>query len=87
MAHPTNIRKTPTTGLAPGEHLPISQDEVVLSVTSGVVYVVLDEDEVVLTPGDRLEIPAGDFRRAWNAGDTGARIRVDELRPRLAAAA
>jgi quercetin dioxygenase-like cupin family protein len=86
MASTTNIQKVPTVGLAPGEHLPLSQDEAVITVSDGVVYVMLDDDEVVLTPGDRLVIPAGDFRRAWNAGDTGARLCVDERPPLLLAA-
>ena len=44
-----------------------------LHVTDGVVYVVADDDEWVLTPGDSATIPAGMAYRRWNAGDDAAR--------------
>jgi mannose-6-phosphate isomerase-like protein (cupin superfamily) len=66
--------------LAPDERLRPesldSQQDVVLSVFDGVMYVAFDEDEVVLTPGDQVAISAGTARRIWNAGDEVARIGV-----------
>lgn len=48
--------------------------ETVLHVTDGVVYVVLEDDERALTPGDRVTIRAGEAYRLWNAGDDDARV-------------
>jgi mannose-6-phosphate isomerase-like protein (cupin superfamily) len=48
----------------------------VIAVDEGVVYVVLADDEVVLTAGDSITIPAGAPRRAWNAGDEAAQVEV-----------
>ena len=42
-------------------------------VLDGVVYVLADDDEWVLTPGDTATIEAGVPYRRWNAGDDHAR--------------
>jgi quercetin dioxygenase-like cupin family protein len=63
--------------LAPDERVEIdSQHSQVISVTEGVLYVVLGEHEEVLTPGDSLRVPAGEGGRAWNAGDESAEVEV-----------
>jgi mannose-6-phosphate isomerase-like protein (cupin superfamily) len=57
-----------------------------LEVTAGVMAVRLDEDDVVLTPGDSVRIPAGMPARVWNAGDSVVRFVLAAMRPlRLAA--
>ena len=45
----------------------------VVQVVEGVVYVVADDHEWVLTPGDAATIPAGVGYRRWNAGEDDAR--------------
>ncbi|MFL5896066.1 MAG: cupin domain-containing protein [Thermoleophilaceae bacterium] len=47
--------------------------DVLVQVTDGIVYVVADEDEAALTPGDSMTVAAGTPYRAWNAGDDQAR--------------
>jgi mannose-6-phosphate isomerase-like protein (cupin superfamily) len=65
--------------LAPGERLHLTagmhgpcEDELI--VADGVLYVVLDEDEVALMPGDAVVVRVGELRCAWNAGDDVARV-------------
>jgi hypothetical protein len=48
------------------------QVETVLSVSEGVVCLVLDEDETVLLPGDEAVIPCDVPYRYWDAGDIEA---------------
>jgi quercetin dioxygenase-like cupin family protein len=76
--------------LQPGERLPAARMDSARSqsigVLEGVVYVVLEEDEVVLTPGESIRIPAGEPRRAWNAGDATARVLVSDVAVLAAAA-
>jgi quercetin dioxygenase-like cupin family protein len=48
--------------------------DVTLLVTEGIVYLVLEDDELVLTPGDTATIPAGAVHRFFNAGDEDAQI-------------
>ena len=64
--------------LAPGECVSRLHHgkEQSISVDEGIVYVVLEEDEIALTAGDSLTIAAGERRSAWNAGDEVARIAV-----------
>jgi mannose-6-phosphate isomerase-like protein (cupin superfamily) len=57
--------------------------ETSISVTEGVVYVVADEHDHVLTPGDTLVIPAGTSYQRFNAGDDEARF-VETYRAALA---
>lgn len=64
--------------LAPDERLSAelvnrSRDSV-LSVIDGVVYAALYEADYVMTPGDRVVIPAGEPFQVWNAGDDVARV-------------
>jgi mannose-6-phosphate isomerase-like protein (cupin superfamily) len=44
-----------------------------VQVVDGIVYVVADEQEWVLTAGTAATIPAGVSFRRWNAGEEGAR--------------
>jgi quercetin dioxygenase-like cupin family protein len=62
--------------LQPLEQLPVGMFEHTLYVSDGVVYVVLDEDELALTAGDQIGIRRGELRRVWNAGDETARVVV-----------
>jgi hypothetical protein len=57
-----------------------------LTVSAGIVCVRLDDDDLVLTPGDRVDIPAGPRVRAWNAGDMDASLTI-EAAPALRLAA
>jgi hypothetical protein len=73
--------------LAPDEQIPLdARRSHSLSVNAGVVGVRLDDDDLVLTPGDSATIPADSFARAWNAGDSDASVRV-EATPALRLAA
>jgi mannose-6-phosphate isomerase-like protein (cupin superfamily) len=54
--------------------------ETVVRVVEGIVYLVLEDDERVLTPGDEARIPAGAPYRRWNAGDEHAHV-VEIHRP------
>jgi quercetin dioxygenase-like cupin family protein len=66
--------------MAPGSRLDLDPgSEQTISVSEGVIYVLMEDDEVVLTPGDSLTIPAGERRRAWNAGDETARVEVSSV--------
>ena len=38
------------------------------------MYLVLEDDELVLTPGDIATIAAGEAHRFFNAGDSDARV-------------
>jgi glyoxylate utilization-related uncharacterized protein len=62
--------------LQPLEQLPVGIFEHTLYVSDGVVYVVLEEDELALTAGDQIGIRRGELRRAWNAGEETARVVV-----------
>jgi mannose-6-phosphate isomerase-like protein (cupin superfamily) len=48
--------------------------DVVLRVLDGVVVLLADDDELVLTPYDEVTIPAGTPHHYWNAGDEDARV-------------
>jgi quercetin dioxygenase-like cupin family protein len=85
MSNPTHTHELQPTERIPVAHLDRDREQSI-HVLDGVVYVVLEEDDVVLTPGDSLTIPAGQSRWAWNAGDETARlVLADEIA--LAAAA
>jgi hypothetical protein len=62
--------------LEPLERLQIGDRDHTLSVSDGVLYVVLDEDELALTSGDQIGVRSGELRRAWNAGEATARVVV-----------
>src|SRR4051812_7382819 len=48
--------------------------ETTINVLEGVVYLVMEDDDLILTPGDSVVIPAGVCYRRWNAGDDEARF-------------
>ena len=78
------------TPIQPGEPLPLHPTrEERFRVTGGIVYVVVDDDEAVLTAGDSITIPAGVPRRGWNAGDivAGVVCQRGSVHPLLRAAA
>ncbi len=60
----------------------VSRHVTTLLVTEGVVYLVLEEDEQVLTPGDVATIPAGTAHRFFNAGDEDAHVAITYERVR-----
>jgi glyoxylate utilization-related uncharacterized protein len=62
--------------LGPDDRLPIDGAEHTLSVSDGVLHVVLEDDELALTPGDQIGLRSGELRRAWNAGEDAARVVV-----------
>jgi quercetin dioxygenase-like cupin family protein len=73
--------------LAPDERLRLDGlGEQAIAVTDGVVYVALEDDDVVLLPGDSLVVASGAPRRVWNAGDVTARLLVADRVPLAAAA-
>lgn len=73
--------------LAPDGQIPLKPTRAhSLKVTAGLLYVRLDDDDLVLTPGDSATIPAGSRARAWNAGDSDASVSV-EAAPALRLAA
>lgn len=45
-------------------------------VSAGILYVALEDDELVLTAGDEIVIQAGERHRAWNAGDVPAQVEA-----------
>jgi uncharacterized cupin superfamily protein len=47
-----------------------------ITVLEGVLYGVVEDGEVVLTPGDAISIPAGEAERIWNAGDDVTRVII-----------
>jgi len=51
-----------------------------VAVLEGIVYLVSDDDERAMTPGDEAVIPAGLEHRVFNAGDGTAHI-LEGLKP------
>ena len=77
------------TPIQPGDPLPLhATREERFEVTDGVVYVMVDEHDVVMTPGDSITIPAGAARRGWNAGEEVACVvcQAGSVHPLLRAA-
>ena len=76
--HPTPTELAIVTTEVPGAvRLPRrvrSRFDIVLTVTEGVIYLVVGDDEAVLTPGDEATIPAGVPYRRCNAGEGTARF-------------
>jgi quercetin dioxygenase-like cupin family protein len=67
------------------EHGPIeplhSHDETItIHVLEGVVYLVSEEDERALTPGDQATLRPGELHRLHNAGDGEAHL-LEGVRP------
>ena len=74
--------------LQPDERLELSTlHDQAISVGAGVVYVVVGENDFILSAGDRLEISAGEPVLAWNAGDHTLRVALGIRTEQLAAAA
>jgi quercetin dioxygenase-like cupin family protein len=69
--------------LDPLQRLPHRTDDHTLYIAEGVVYVVLEEDELALTPGDQIGVRRDEMKRAWNAGDEVARVVVSSRRARV----
>jgi quercetin dioxygenase-like cupin family protein len=60
--------------LEPEERLETdTSSDATIAVIEGVFYAVVGDDDQVLTPGDQIQIPAGESRSVWNAGDETAR--------------
>jgi quercetin dioxygenase-like cupin family protein len=71
------------------DRLSTGRDQLI-RVSDGVVYVALEDDDVVLTAGDSIVVRAHEPRRVWNAADVTARLVVADVarsRVPLAAAA
>ena len=62
--------------LEPLEELPVAICEHTLSVSEGVLHVVVVGDWLVLGPGDQIGMRRRELRRAWNAGDETTRVVV-----------
>jgi quercetin dioxygenase-like cupin family protein len=60
--------------LEPNERLELPPCEHAVLVTEGLLYVVLDDDDLALIPGEEVVIPSGRLQFAWNAGHDTARI-------------
>jgi hypothetical protein len=60
--------------LAPNQRLELPPCEHAVLVTEGLLYVVLDDEDLALIPGDEVVIPSGRLQFAWNAGGEVARI-------------
>jgi quercetin dioxygenase-like cupin family protein len=74
---------SPTHELRPDERLDSARmgetrDQLIV-VSEGVVYVALEDDDRVLTPGDQTLIRAGEPRCVWNAGDETARFVIVDV--------
>ena len=66
--------------LEPLDRLPAGDFEHTIYVSEGVLYVVLDGDEMALTSGDQIGVRRGEIQSAWNAGDDSARVVVATTR-------
>jgi quercetin dioxygenase-like cupin family protein len=66
--------------LDPLQRLPIGGSDHTLYVAEGTMYVILEEDEQPLAAGDQIGLRPGELRRAWNVGDTVARVVVTTRR-------
>ena len=76
------------TKLAPGDALTTDRSRSqLLRVIDGIVFVRGDDDDTVLTPGDSIELNAGQARRVWNAGDEDAHVMLVARQAGLAKAA
>ena len=60
--------------LEPNQRLELPACEHAVLVTDGLLYVVLDDEDLALIPGDEVVIPSGRLQFAWNAGSDVARI-------------
>ena len=60
--------------LEPGQRLELPPCEHTVVVTEGLLYVVLDDDDLALIAGEEVVIPSDRLEFAWNAGSDRARI-------------
>jgi quercetin dioxygenase-like cupin family protein len=60
--------------LAPNQRLELPPCDHTVLVTEGLLYVVLDDEDLALIPGEEVVIPSGRLQFAWNAGHDVARI-------------
>jgi quercetin dioxygenase-like cupin family protein len=58
----------------PAEPLHAHAEATTIHVLEGVVYLITEEDERPMTPGDQATIPAGELHRVFNAGDGDAHL-------------
>jgi uncharacterized cupin superfamily protein len=65
---------------APAEPLHAHGERTTIHVLEGVVYLISDDDERPMTPGDEATIPAGEPHRIFNAGDGEAHV-LEGVRP------
>ena len=63
--------------LEPHERLRLGLGEHTLVVQKGILYMVLENDEIALVPGDEVVVRGEHLRGAWNAGSD--LLRVSEL--------
>jgi hypothetical protein len=66
--------------LLPHERLRLGLGEHTILVEEGILYVVVEGDELALIPGDEVVVRGEDLRGAWNAGTD--LLRVSELSSR-----
>lgn len=64
----------------PLEPLHTHDEPTTIHVLEGVVYLVAEEDERALTPGDEAVVRAGELHRIFNAGDGEAHL-LEGVRP------
>ena len=62
------------------EPLHVHDELTTIHVLEGVIYLVSDEDERPMTPGDMATIAAGEPHRIFNAGDGEAHV-LEGVRP------
>jgi quercetin dioxygenase-like cupin family protein len=60
--------------LEPKQGFQLPPCEHTVLVTDGLLYVVLEDDEVALIPGDEVVIGSGKLQFAWNPGSDMARV-------------
>ena len=63
--------------LQPHERLRLGLGEHTLVVQEGILYMILESDEIALVPGDEVVVRGEHLRGAWNAGSD--LLRVAEL--------
>jgi quercetin dioxygenase-like cupin family protein len=64
----------------PIEDLHVHEYDTSICVLEGVIYLISEDDERPMTPGDQARIPAGDPHRIFNAGDSDAQV-LEGLKP------
>jgi quercetin dioxygenase-like cupin family protein len=64
----------------PVEPLHAHEETITIHVLQGVVYLISEDDERPMTPGDEAVVPRGDLHRIFNAGDGEAHV-LDGVRP------